>query len=928
MILKESDYLMHYGILRRSGRYPWGSGHTPEKRSRSFLDIIDQHKQDGMSESEIAKLYSTKANPFTTTDLRALKSIAVNKLRQQKIDQAVRMKERGWSNVEIGKRMNANESTVRGYLAAHEREQKDILQQTADMLKRQVEEKGAIDIGIGVERDLPLSDNPAARIGIASTKFNTAVAMLKHQGYAVHTVDVRQIGTGKFTTRKVLARPDVQWKDLVNDPSKIKLITDTSDDGGRHWESNSQTPIHVSSKRVGIVYAEDGGTKADGVIYVRPGVKELTMGRANYAQVRISVDGTHYLKGMAVYKDDLPHGVDLLFNTNKSREGNTKFDVMKKQTGDPDNPFGAVTYQLKDEHGKVKSALNIVNEEGTWETWSKNLPSQMLSKQRPEVAQKQLNVTYERREKELKAINDLTNPVIKKRLLETFGDETDSAAVQLKAASMPRQRTKVILPVSTIKPNEVFCPTLKDGEHVALVRFPHGGTFEIPQVTVNNKNREARKIIGASAIDAIGIHHSVAERLSGADFDGDYVLAIPNPHGSVKSSPPLNGLKGFDPRSQYKAYDGMKTVDGGTYNAKTREVDYHGKKPNRSNMQHKMGDVSNLITDMTIKGAGEDDLARAVRHSMVVIDCEKHILDYQSSYRDNGIAALKEKYQGRGPTGRLRGASTLISLASQQTHIEERRLRRASEGGPIDPATGKKVYLPTGRSYVDAKGKTILNKERHKRLAVTEDAHALSSGTPIELVYADHANKLKSLANVARLDSLHTGKLTYEPSAARTYRAEVESLNAKLTIAQKNAPLERMAQSLAKSIVDQTKAANPDMDDEDLKKLEFRALAEARVRTGAGKKRIGSPGYEITDREWQAIQAGAISTKKLNDIIDNGDIDAIRRRATPRIDTVMTPARQAAARQMLSDGYTLAEVADRFGVALSTLKSAVYAEAS
>jgi DNA-binding NarL/FixJ family response regulator len=926
--LTESEYLKHYGILRRSGRYPWGSGANATKRSKSFLDIVNQHRQEGLSEAKIAELYSSPKHPFTTTDLRALKTIAINELRQQKVNQVVRLKEKGLSNVAIGERMSLNESSVRSLLAAHEKESKDILQSTSDMLKRQVDTKGAIDIGTGVERSLPLSDNPAANIGISSTKFNTAVAMLKEQGYVTHTVNVKQIGTGKFTTVKVLARKDVQWKDLVNDPSLIKPITEHSDNGGRHWDGGFQPPIDISSKRIGIRYAEDGGAKADGVIYVRPGKEDISLGRSNYAQVRISVDGTHYLKGMAVYKDDLPAGTDLLFNTNKSKVGNSKHDVMKKQADDTENPFGAVTRQLIGEDGRVKSAMNIVNEEGDWDKWSRSLPTQMLSKQRPDVAQKQLDVTFDRRRRELNAINELTNPVIRRRLLETFGDETDSAAVHLKAAAMPRQATKVILPISKIKENEIYCPSLPDGEKVALVRFPHGGTFEIPQVTVNNKNPEARKVLGSSARDAIGIHHSVAERLSGADFDGDSVLAIPNRSGSIKSTPPLERLKGFDPRSDYKAYDGMTTIDGGTWNAKTREVEYHGKPPNRSNMQHKMGDVSNLITDMTIQGANSEDLARAVRHSMVVIDSEKHSLDYKSSYRDHGIAQLKEKYQGRGATGRLAGASTLISRASQQTHLPERRPRRASEGGAIDPQTGAKVFVPTGRSYVNRQGQTILIKERHARLEVTPDAHTLISKTPtpIENVYADHSNRLKNLANAARLDSLKAGNLEYSPSARKVYAHEVDSLNAKLNVALKNAPLERRAQSLANSIVSQTKAANPGMDKDDLRKVQFRALAEARARTGAGKKRIGSPGYEITPREWQAIQAGAISTKKLNDIIDNGDIDAIRRLATPRTKLVMTSTKRARADQMLADGYTLAEVADQLGVALSTLKSSVYGQ--
>ena len=75
-----------------------------------------------------------------------------------------------------------------------------------------------------------------------------------------------------------------------------------------------------------------------------------------------------------------------------------------------------------------------------------------------------------------------------------------------------------------------------------------------------------------------------------------------------------------------------------------------------------MGRISNLITDMTLKDATEDELARAVRYSNTVIDAEKHHLDYKKSYSDNNIAELKEKYQGRyTKTGKYsEGASTLI----------------------------------------------------------------------------------------------------------------------------------------------------------------------------------------------------------------------------------------------------------------------------
>ncbi len=98
----------------------------------------------------------------------------------------------------------------------------------------------------------------------------------------------------------------------------------------------------MSSKRLAIRYAEDGGSKADGVIYVRPGVDDVSLDGSRYSQVRIAVDGTHYIKGMAMYKYDLPDGVDLMFNTNKSDTTGNKLDALKPmKTDSPTNPFGS-----------------------------------------------------------------------------------------------------------------------------------------------------------------------------------------------------------------------------------------------------------------------------------------------------------------------------------------------------------------------------------------------------------------------------------------------------------------------------------------------------------------------------------------------------------------------------------------------------------
>lgn len=881
MVIDEDDYLAHYGILRRSGRYPWGSGETQDQRNRDFLGYVEDLRSKGLSETEIARGLG-----ITTTQLRAAKSIAKNQKKQADIAMAQRLKNKGYSNIAIGERMGLNESTVRSLLAPGQKDKVDVLEATANMLKKQVDEKGYIDIGTGVEH----------YVGVSQTKLNTAVAMLREQGYTVHYVKVEQLGTGQQTTIKVLAPPDTPYSEVYRNRSQIKQITEFSEDGGRTY-LGLQPPLSVDSKRIAVRYAEQGGSDADGVIYVRPGKEDLSLGGANYAQVRIAVDGTHYIKGMAMYKSDLPPGVDLVFNTNKSDTGN-KLDAMKAMKDDPDNPFGAVVRQIirkgPDGKDRVVSAMNIVNEEGDWESWSKSLSSQMLSKQSPMLAKTQLDMAYEQKRAELQEILALTNPAVRRKLLESYADEADSSAVHLKAAALPRQGSHVILPVNSMKETEIYAPNYRNGERVVLIRYPHGGIFEIPELTVNNRHAEARKLLG-NAKDAVGINSKVAERLSGADFDGDTVLVIPNNKGKIKTAPALADLKDFDPRSAYPAYEGMPRMS-----PRTKQVE--------------MGIVSNLITDMTIRGASASELARAVKHSMVVIDAEKHNLNYKLSAIDNGIAQLKAKYQG----GSKAGASTLISRATSEIRVPDRKPRSAAKGGPVDRTTGKKVYEPTGETYIDSRGREVPKTIKSFKLAETDDAHTLSSGTTIETVYANHSNRLKSLANEARLAAINTKPTPYSPSAKAAYAREVQSLDAKLNIALRNRPLERQAQLLANAVVQQKRNANPDLDPAEIKKIKSQALTEARVRTGAKKQRI-----EITDREWEAIQAGAISNNKLNQILNNADLDRVKQLATPKTQSLMTSAKLRRAEAMLKSGYTQAEVADALGVSVSTLKKSL-----
>ena len=697
---------------------------------------------------------------------------------------------------------------------------------------------------------------------------------------------------GQFTNARVLGAPDTEWKELVRDFSLIQTVDAKSDDRGRTFLDIGIRPIqNVSSERVMVRYKDDGGGDMDGTIQLRRGVKELDIGGARYAQVRIGVDGTRYMKGMAFYSDDMPDGIDIIYNTNKHPTGD-KLDAMKKQTADPKHPFGTVDENCRMtklgatiKPGGQRGALNIIQEEGDWNKWSKSLSSQALSKQPVPLAKQQLDIALKRRRDEHDEIAKLTNPVLKKRLMLAFADGCDSAAVHLKAAGLPRQASKVLLPVTGMKPNEIYAPGFRDGETVALIRYPHSGTFEIPQLVVNNKSKAAKAVM-ENAVDAVGIHPSVAKQLSGADFDGDAVLVIPNGSGAIKTTPALRSITEFDHFELYPGYEGMPVMS-----ARMKALE--------------MGKVSNLITDMTIKGATLDEIARAARHSMVVIDAEKHGLNYRQSYKDHGIAALQERYQDGG------GASTLISKAGSELRVPHRK-----GGYAIDPDTGAKVHFHTGQTYVDGKGRTVARETLSTKMAEADDAMSLSSGRQIELVYAGHANELKALANQSRLDALAAKPAPYSPSARAAYREEYESLAAALNVAVLNAPRERQAQYLANSMVARKKQENPDLkyDKDALKKVRNRALAEARAHTGAKKTLI-----PVSDKEWEAIQAGAVSPTMLEKILANADLDRIKQLATPRADFSLSAAQERKARELLASGHSHADVADSLGVSISVL---------
>lgn len=893
--------LMHYGMPRRSGRYPWGSGKEPYQHAQDFLGRIESLEKKGFKEKQIADELG-----LTTTQYRVQKTLASNERRALRAATARRLRyKEGKSLQQIAKEMGyPNDSSVRNLLNEDIEARKNKAQKTADFLKKQVDEKGMIDVGKGVELGLNTSRE----------KLEQALYILEREGYPTYGGRVPQVNNkDKYTTIKILCPPGSKHREIYNYDEIHNVDEYITRDDGETYTKKFVYPKSIDSKRVMIRYAEDGGKEMDGVIELRRNVEDLNLGENRYAQTRILVDGTHYLKGMAIYSTDeqsMPKGVDIIFNTNKSKDV-PKMKVLKEIKNDPDNPFGALLREeggqstYIDKNGKKQlSAINKTKIEGDWSDWKDKLPSQFLAKQSQNLIDKQLNLKKTYVESDYDKIMSCTNPVVKKQLLWDFAEKADKAAVELAAAALPRQKYQVILPIKNMKDTEVYAPNYKTGEQVALIRYPHGGKFEIPILTVNNKHADARKILGNSR-DAVGINSKIAAQLSGADYDGDTVMVIPtNNKTRISNQKPLEGLEGFDPSMSYPGYKGMKVM---------RRTDLE------------MGKISNLITDMTLKGANPDELSRAVRHSMVVIDAEKHKLNYRKSYYDNGIGALKKKYQERidPETGKLTtSAATLISRAKAPVDVVKR-----VGSVRVNPETGEKIYKERYESYREAprtlkdgtvkEGKIRYRTTRTNQMSLVKDAYELSSGTSQENAYADFANAMKAMANKARKEWVSIKTPAANPIAKKKYAAEVVSLNDKLKIAQMNAPKERRAQMIATSALQAKKNDNPNMTKKELKKQGTIELTKARQKVGASGK---GTRINITDKEWEAIQNNAISGTALIKILRKADPDRINELAIPKNTKTLSNAQVNKIKAMANSNFLTSEIAKAMDLSESTVR--------
>lgn len=1034
------DVLEHYGVshLRSnpgSGRYRYGSGDSPFQHAKDFrtraqelLDKNEPYTDVNGDWGPPGKTYTGRTAVahqlgLSKNEFEIQYTAAKNEVKTQEYLEVKRLMDEGYGPSEIARMLGyKNESSVRSIADDEAQKNREVAKNTAEFLKEIIDERGIIDIGPGQENYL----------GLPRKRLEDAVFLLEQEGYKTAGGGYKNptdLAGNHNVNLNVLGPKDMESKDIY-DPDKINFMT--MDDYNSFREKNNlprlnefieandgkidipkfEPPASMDSSRVMIRYAEDGGTDRDGLIEIRRGCKDLDMQNSTYSQVRILVDGDHYLKGMALYSpesDKWPDGIDIVFNTNKTSDV-PKMKVLKEckkdinGNVDMENPFGSTIkeiakggqYYYTDENGQQKLGLiNKTRAEGDWSEWQDKVPAQFLSKQTVQLAERQLNLAIADKKIEYNEILALENPTLRKKMLDTFANDCDSAAVHLQAASFPRQKHQVILPMNSMAENEVYAPGYNTGETVALVRYPHGGTFEIPILKVNNNHVEAKKWLGSTE-DCVAINSKVAERLSGADFDGDTVMVIPtNSRIKITSTPELPGLKyadgtHFDPKKSYGTKEVIDIVNGkevkSYYNAAGKKI----KPMSEDYKQKQMGIVTNLINDMTIKGANNDELAAAVRHSMVIIDAEKHKLDYKQSEIDNQIASLKKKYQGYvDKDGNVRGgASTLISRAKNEEDVTKRQGQpRINKKGNFDydpskpegalifkesdqkysvkvklkeknPETGKEktvwVYAndSTPKSkreeaknndiskiqekikkgsffyYANKNGKRVKvpvtneevliseKKTKSNQMSETQDARTLISdeNTRIENVYANYANAMKTLANEARKTLIYTKGVNYSPNAAKTYAKEVAELKASIDICEKNAPRERQAIVKATSAINAKKESNPNMTKKELKKISQRELTKARGEVGAQRHTI-----DISPRQWEAIQAGALHKTTLEKVFDHADLDTLREYATPRGGKVLSDAKKARIQAMKASGYTNAEIGEALGISASSV---------
>lgn len=218
------DILMHYGVKRRSGRYPWGSGENPYQHGGDFLARVEELEAMGKSQKEIAEELK-----MSTTDLRMQVRVAKHERRALQAERAKSLREEGKTLDEIAKIMGYNnDSSVRALLNENTASNKNKALATAEALKKELAVKGALDVGEGVEQQL----------GVSKGVLQEALFILETEGYNRYGVGVPQVNDPKKRTiTPVISVPDIEQRDAYQNLDIIKSVGDYhSSDGGASWD--------------------------------------------------------------------------------------------------------------------------------------------------------------------------------------------------------------------------------------------------------------------------------------------------------------------------------------------------------------------------------------------------------------------------------------------------------------------------------------------------------------------------------------------------------------------------------------------------------------------------------------------------------------------------------------------------------------------
>lgn len=879
----------------------WGTKEHPYDTANAFLEALAQFKAGGGTDKEFGDYLGLSSSNF-----RDMKSAAKNDVLSENIKSLNDMINRGNSLRSAAAALGVPEATARGWLSTKSNKGGSQIDSITSELRNMLADGKYVDIGEGSEYIL----------GVSTEKLRAAVKKLETEGYHVINYYQRQMTSINKTQMKVLVPADVESVDVRKDKSKISpplFYMDSSTGKAEKFER----PRSISSNRVQVLAADDPhplggvGIDRDGLIEVRRGVPELSLGKANYAQVRILVDGNKYLKGMCVYAPEgsLPDGIDVRFNSNKP----TAEKGYKEAKSNPNNPFGAnikeddelmlaQRHYIDKDGNRQLSCLNIVSEEGTWFEWSKSLASQVLSKQRIDVIKRQLDSSLNANYRSYLKIMEIENEDIRAKMLDDLAGKIDQNAVALKGAAFNRQAAHVIIPNPDLKPGEIYAPNYRDGESCVLIRFPHGGLFEIPAVKVNNKSKSSKELIGNS-IDAICMNPVDAKTLSGADFDGDTVQVIPNNDGAMIRMEAQKDLQDFDP---------------GIY----KLGNYPNEKPlkNKERGYQYMGSITNLITDMSMMGADVKDLVAATKFSMVAIDAWKHGYAVKPAWKELGIDDLIKKYRhGK------RGASTIISRTKSPVYVPEQRLVTNKYEVPKDRLkdweAGKPVYIPTGRKKFDKKtGEYVVAQMTVDKGSVQDPRNLVGHLSPKEDVYADFAYNMHELANSCRKEARMAAAYQKDVNATNKYADAVESIKAKVISRKRKSPYERLAQLIAEADLQVKISDAPELTDnpKELKKAAAASLERARK-----KIQLTDVDITLTDEEWEALFSNALTSDMFNYVLRHCDPIELSKRALHESDPVMSENMVKRINEMSKNGYSRLEIAEHTGFTLKQLKEVI-----